>query len=40
MHFYSDIRNAEDVNMQANMQMGGLVYDTTSPAPTSPPTGR
>ena len=24
---YSDIRNAEDVNMQANMEMGGLVYD-------------
>lgn len=26
-HSYSDIRNAEDVNMQANMDMGGLVYD-------------
>lgn len=26
-HSYSDIRNAEDVNMQANMEMGGLVYD-------------
>ena len=26
-HSYSDIRNAESINMQGNMALGGLVYD-------------